>query len=106
MPSVDTTRDQGPLRAGYWADSAVSAVCGVTFEGMCLYRSVDTRCVAQPRLLVLVPGLELGSSALSSLLLRRPQADGTFTKYANNQQSEQPGPPQYLLELQTNLREV
>ena len=47
------TRDQGPLRAGCWADSAVSAVFGVTFEGMCLYRNVDTRCVAQPRLLVL-----------------------------------------------------
>ena len=53
-----------------------------------------------------VPGLELGSSALSSLLLYRPQADGTFTKYANNQQSEQPGSPQYLIELETNLREV
>ena len=48
---VDT--GQGPLRAGCcWADSAV---CGVTFEGMCLYKSGDTRCVAQPRLLVLVP---------------------------------------------------
>ena len=60
MPSMLWTRGQGPLREGCWADNAVSAVCGVTFECMCLYRSVDTRCVAQPRLLVLVPGLELG----------------------------------------------
>ena len=49
----------GPSRRGLLCDCTTPPInrfaAPVTFEGMCLYKSGDTRCVAQPRLLVLVP---------------------------------------------------